>query len=309
MSAAQLEAGDGPFIRAILQDLPVAVFWIDRGGCVLGWNTEAEQLSGIPEAELVGRPVHPGPLRLDGRRTDLGTEGSSWRDRVILRRKDGRERVVDLRVVPTLDASGAVIGAVGIFLDTGPVAALATAHARLRDLACTDPLTGVANRRAIDEALSRHASALESGGPAYCVLLADLDRFKRINDAGGHPAGDQALRRVAEVLRAGCRAQDTVGRLGGDEFVIVAPATDLDAAQQIAQRLQRSLGSTAAGVVPGGEAITASFGVARARPGEPAEVLLARADAALYRAKARGRDRVETEPDSADPPATSPATP
>jgi diguanylate cyclase (GGDEF)-like protein len=160
---------------------------------------------------------------------------------------------------------------------------------RLARQAVTDPLTGLRNRRGF---LAESATALARcarAGQEVAVVMIDLDRFKSINDVHGHAAGDAVLRATAEAVAAGLRAGDLPGRLGGEEFALLLPDADLDAAAATAERLRTAL--TAAVQHPGGARVTASFGVARVGE-EGLDAALAAADAALYRAKQGGRDRV-----------------
>jgi len=169
-------------------------------------------------------------------------------------------------------------------------------QARLRDdldrsleLAVTDPLTGLRNRRY----LRRHLDTLLRANGA-AVLLVDLDHFKLINDRHGHAAGDAALRHVADCLSADLRAADVVARYGGEEFVVVLANAPSSYAAGVAERLRRTLAETMLPCLGDTQAaITASFGVAVVEAGTPANVALEAADAALYRAKTAGRDRIE----------------
>lgn len=150
-----------------------------------------------------------------------------------------------------------------------------------------DPLTGLGNRRRFDDALGAELDRHRRAGTPLTLLLIDLDRLKQINDRGGHAAGDAAIRAVGEALRGAVRSSDVAARIGGDEFAVLAPNADQAGGVALAQRVRSALARE------GGPAI--SVGVSSAREGDGARELLRRADAALYRAKALGRDRVETE--------------
>jgi diguanylate cyclase (GGDEF)-like protein/PAS domain S-box-containing protein len=153
---------------------------------------------------------------------------------------------------------------------------------RLRELARTDPLTGLANRRLWDERLAIELARAARYERPLCVAAIDLDRFKPYNDTYGHQAGDALLLNASNAWRGVLRGADLLSRLGGDEFALLLPDCDLDGAQGIVGRLQ--------GVTPGGEAgVGCSAGLVRWEPGERAEAVIARADAALYAAKADGR--------------------
>jgi diguanylate cyclase (GGDEF)-like protein len=173
-------------------------------------------------------------------------------------------------------------------------ASIALENARLhhvvRKQAITDELTGLVNRRRFNEALDDEIERSQRLGTTLSVLLADLDDFKRINDRFGHPAGDQALRDFANLLRVHLRDIDVAGRLGGEEFGVILPETDLDGALTVAERLRRHVESRSrAGDADVG--LTTSVGVAQFRSGSR-EDLLRRADEGLYRAKQRGKNCV-----------------
>jgi ammonium transporter, Amt family len=133
------------------------------------------------------------------------------------------------------------------------------------------------------------------GGP-LTVVLADLDDFKPINDRHGHHAGDAVLVGFADVIRDHVRDVDVAGRLGGEEFALLLPETDLDGARSGAERLRRSLEERDLALSDGHvERVTASFGVAQLEAGQSGDELLRAADAALYRAKAEGKNRVSLD--------------
>lgn len=164
--------------------------------------------------------------------------------------------------------------------------ALAEANERLRLLSLVDELTGLANRRSLIERLQQ--SMAQPGG--WVLALIDLDHFKRINDGHGHQAGDEVLRDFAQVLRLECQGRAVAGRWGGEEFLCLLPGLSADQAEHWADRLLERVRARrvehAAQVIP----YRISVGLALARPGEPLDHWLARADEALYRAKAAGRD-------------------
>ncbi|KQP29969.1 hypothetical protein ASF49_14960 [Methylobacterium sp. Leaf104] len=162
----------------------------------------------------------------------------------------------------------------------------------LERLANTDLLTGLDNRRRLDAALEAAIAAAEADGTEVCVILADVDHFKAINDRHGHKIGDRVLVALAAVLAEGARPADTIGRWGGEEFMIVCPRTGVDAAATLAEHLRRQIATTALPVVG---TRTCSFGVAALRPGETSDGLVTRADAALYRSKHNGRNQVTVQ--------------
>ena len=162
--------------------------------------------------------------------------------------------------------------------------------------ASTDALTGLANRRHFDEFLAEQvAIAHRYRGPIACLFL-DLDHFKRVNDTYGHQAGDEVLRMIGSILRQEMRDADLPGRYGGEEFAVVMPATNGAEGALVAERVRTAIECTLITVPELDEPlrVTASIGVAELNIGslEPAEALIARADAAVYEAKSTGRNRV-----------------
>jgi two-component system cell cycle response regulator len=159
---------------------------------------------------------------------------------------------------------------------------------RSLELAVTDSLTGLRNRRYV----MRHLEGLIRNGGA-ALLLIDVDRFKSVNDTHGHAFGDTVLRDVAERLRLHVRAVDVVARFGGEEFVVAMSPQPADDAGMVAERLRQAISGTPTRVADRVLEVTISIGVAVAIPDCTVDQLIAAADAALYRAKARGRNRVE----------------
>lgn len=162
----------------------------------------------------------------------------------------------------------------------------ASAVASLRQVARTDGLTGLANRRAFDLALGAALTTARETGRPFCVALVDLDHFKQVNDAHGHAVGDDVLRGAARALRAASRESDVVARYGGEEFTVIMPG-DLRSAHAVAERLRHAVATA-----DGPTRVTCSIGIgAWTGPDCTTEQILAAADAALYRAKADGRNR------------------
>ena len=159
----------------------------------------------------------------------------------------------------------------------------------LMQLAVTDKLTGLFNRAKLDQVLDEEIVRHNRYGTEFCVIMADIDDFKMINDTFGHHKGDAALMAFSDILRQSIRANDTAGRWGGEEFLIVLPHTSVDAAAQTAEKIRALVASGDYGEV---KTVTASFGVLAHKPGETVDDVLLRADMALYAAKRKGRNAV-----------------
>lgn len=161
-----------------------------------------------------------------------------------------------------------------------------------REVAQTDPLTFLFNRRAIIREFQNEVTRAERYGSMLSISIIDVDHFKSINDTYGHPVGDEVLRQVAYLLREGIRHPDIVGRYGGEEFIIILPSSTSKAAAEQASRLCRRMGETAIHVRKYDIHVTLSIGVAQLRIGEDTwDSLLNRADNAMYEAKKQGRGR------------------
>lgn len=163
---------------------------------------------------------------------------------------------------------------------------------QLQRKASTDQLTGLSNYASLMEELEKQVRAARKRDRPLCVMMADLDFFKRVNDSHGHLVGDQVLRHAAERIQAAVRDFDTVGRFGGEEFTVVLTNTDIDMARIIAERIREDLAGRPFHVQGLNIKITISVGGAMLRPGETKESLLERADDAMYEAKRTGRNRV-----------------
>ncbi len=183
------------------------------------------------------------------------------------------------------NADGRVTRMVGVSWDE---TALRTEARELRHRASHDPLTGLVNR---GEFLPRLQRVLQQGG-RHALLALDLDRFKQVNDSLGHAAGDAVLRQIAALLRRHVRQRDTVARLGGDEFMVLLEHCEPGKAQEVAGQLRRAVGH--AGLTYQGRplAVGVSIGLTALQPGEAADAVMARADAACLAAKSAGRDQV-----------------
>jgi diguanylate cyclase (GGDEF)-like protein/PAS domain S-box-containing protein len=328
--AAAVASRQGAMHESIVDNLNDGVYYVDTERRISYWNKGAERLTGFRSEEVVGRHCYDNILcHVDGTGANLCVrgcpllatmeDGTSRNVVVWLRHADGSRRPVATRTAPIRTPDERIIGGVEIFNDaTGLIEAQDAAEAARRD-ALTDQLTGLPNRRLLDVVLAARRDDLDRSGHGYGFLIADVDNFKVFNDRYGHDVGDVALRVVASTLRGGVRGGDALVRWGGEEFAIVAAVSDDEGMTRLASRLLSLMRS--AHVRADGQRlpVRVSIGGAIARPGEAFDQLFVRADQALLRAKATGRDRfvldgmVVTEralardPDPALDPALDPA--
>lgn len=168
----------------------------------------------------------------------------------------------------------------------------ANTHGLMQRRLRQDHLTGLLNRKALDDDLSRELGMVQRYGDDLSIVMLDLDDFKRVNDTAGHAAGDALLRETARLLLDAVRVTDRVFRYAGDEFVLLLTKTAIDHARDIAERVRERVGGIRLEAGGGTVSTTVSVGVAQAWPGEQPARLLQRVDQALYRAKGQGRNHV-----------------
>ena len=159
--------------------------------------------------------------------------------------------------------------------------------------AMTDALTGLANRRAFDAELARRLAEYQRYGKAFCLMILDIDHFKKFNDTYGHLAGDQVLRLVGDTLKTTVRTPDFVARYGGEEFAVIMPQTSLDEGSRGGERIRAGIEQAQCIYEDQKLQVTASIGVAQVAAGQSAPVLIHCADEALYRSKQSGRNQVQ----------------
>jgi diguanylate cyclase (GGDEF)-like protein len=239
-------------------------------------------------------------MKLDSIHASLRS-GLPVHEKVLNYAKGGAPYWIDMRIVPLLDAKGAITHFAAIERDV-------TMDKRRLDelefLADRDTLTGIPNRRSflnvlkteIECAQSHQGAAMQG---ALCLAFVDVDHFKKVNDEKGHAIGDSVLCGVADRLAEIVRRSDTLGRIGGEEFAVCMPRISLRDAKGIAERLRRAVAAQPFDTQSGPLAVTVSIGVSAFKRGDTLKSLIERADARMYAAKKAGRDRVRTAcPDS-----------
>ncbi len=271
---------------------------VDRGNRALQALTGGRPTTGRSLDELFAADVGPGA----GERLaslGAGERTTGWEARLL--QADGRSRWVEATLADVVGDGGAAPGQVVVHLVD--VEDRKAYEDRLRHLADHDPLTGLVNRRRLDEELRRHCDGASPGQDRGALLLLDLDNFKDVNDTLGHAAGDRLLEGVAQVLRREVRDGDVVARLGGDEFAVLSPTADRAQAIALGNRLCRAVREHARVVGGSTEAtgrVTCSLGLTLFAGGSTPESALVAADLTLYDAKESGRDRVAVYSDDVE---------
>lgn len=298
--------------RALLDNFPYKVWLKDEQGRFLAVNApfaESQGWASVSEAiGLTDFDIAPPAEAKASRAADMKVLASGEKliseERVAV---DGESRWMETFRSPVV-MEGLRIGTVGFSRD---ISERKRAETELRNLAATDPLTELANRRhfiaRLEEAFASHRREADH---MVTVLMLDIDHFKRVNDSLGHAAGDAVLKLFSALLRDELRAGDTAGRMGGEEFAVLMPRSDLAAAGVFAERIRQKVAGTVLVMEGRKVAITVSIGLASMAPDDTdAQQVLLRADNALYQAKASGRNRVECAGLGVAPPPDLPPPP
>lgn len=306
-------------LRNVLETLPVGVWIMDAQGLILQGNAEAQRIwagarfvgpdqYGVYKGWWLGsrEPIAPdewaGARAIRNGETVLGEE-------ILIECFDGSRKIIVNSAMPLRDETGRITGAISVDQDItarkedearlyeASAALDATNHelqvvlAREQRNARTDELTGLSNRRHFYELANELFAVAERYRVPLSVLLFDVDRFKQFNDRFGHQAGDNALETIAREASRHKREADVLARYGGEEFIMALPNTDIAGARILAETIRDWIAGTRVPIDGKGTTVTVSVGVAEVHPGDDAiDRAICRADAALYEAKAAGRN-------------------
>ena len=315
---------DAAFVGQLMESLSVPVFVLDTAARVTIWNRACEQLTGVAASDVLGTRDHwrsfydrerptladlvlqgrrdaepgadtcamqhlPGAGANSGGRSALAGTLSleSWCDMP----RAGKRRYLAADASPIFDARGRLSAVVETLRD---LTEEKMAQAALEQLATRDGLTGLANRRCFDNTLRAEWSRALRQKQPLSLLMVDVDNFKAYNDANGHLGGDECLKRVARAVASEMRANDLVARYGGEEFAVILPNQSLKGAAIVAERIRARVErlELPCSFAPGHVTVSIGAATALAGPDNDASQLVAIADAALYRAKHMGRNRI-----------------
>ena len=312
---------DRAFAHQMMEMLAVPIFVLDRSARVILWNHACERLTGVLAEEIIGTADHwrcfyqtPRPtladLMLQNSSRDQGSlhahqnafpaeahlTAESWCEMP----RTGKKRYLAADASPLFDDDGCLTAVVETLRD---LTEEKQAQVALQQLATRDGLTGLANRRCFDDTLHAEWTRAMRANQPLSLLMVDVDNFKAYNDTHGHLGGDECLKRIAEAVAGEMRTNDLVARYGGEEFAVILPNQSLKGAAIVAERIRRRVerlqvpGSLPSpdqeGAIPMRH-VTVSIGAATALVSNEhsASELVAIADAALYRAKHLGRNRI-----------------
>lgn len=301
------------FYRHMMDHVQNGVVFIDSEFRILDWNSAAERFTGRSVESVLHQywtPQIAGLCDVEGFQLvesecpfrELITSGVTGKRRLSIRTQGSKMIQVQIDVVPVISDRGHLCGGAMIIEDVSETAELERKIIHLRERACQDQLTKLANRGELNRQLPEFVEYHQRTGEPASVIICDIDFFKKINDTYSHQAGDDALIAFANLLKESCRETDFVARYGGEEFVMLCGHCDLNEAKELAETIRKKLQRTPIASLRN-QCLTASFGVAVVQPEDSTESVLGRADRGLLIAKESGRDQVvalgDSEPSTA----------
>ncbi|CAA7616516.1 FOG: GGDEF domain [Magnetospirillum sp. LM-5] len=287
------------FLERLLTAMPNPVWWKGLDGRYLGFNNAFATLLNADSDTWVGRSIEdvaPGDhVALSKARDEQALNGPPIAYEMELQAGDGKRQFL-VNKTAWLNERQQPAGLIGVMVDISRQKDLEN---ELRRLATTDALTGTFNRRHFMEQAAEMVAVARRHHRAASVMMLDIDHFKRINDTYGHPVGDLAIKALATTCMGALRGSDILGRLGGEEFAICLPETDLTGCRILAERMREAVAAICVEADGHQVRFTASIGIAGLEEADHSvDIVLARADQALYRAKNGGRNRVVADRDA-----------
>jgi len=297
-------ADEKNFYKEIIDNLYDGVYFVDRDRVINYWNKGAERITGYSAAQTIGRSCRDNLLNhvtASGVQlclnhcplTAVMEDGKEREVEVFLHHADGHRLPVVIRAAALRDETGRIIGAIETFSNNSSVMNTRRELREWHQVAMTDPLTGVGNRRYLEGRLSATIAEFRNNESLAGLLSIDVDHFKEFNDTYGHNTGDQVLRMVAQTMRYAVRATDTTGRWGGEEFIAILHEmqneNDLRAA---AEKVRALVQESRLDLNGQGLTVTISIGGTLLRMGDTPESLVGRADELMYQSKRAGRNCV-----------------
>ncbi|KTD32637.1 sensory box (GGDEF/EAL domain) regulatory protein [Legionella moravica] len=286
-------------MQSAIEQSPASVLIFDKNRTIVYVNPQVTQATGYTKEELYGKKtsIFHGDLTPENVYTELWQtiqSGTPWNGELLYYRKDGSRFWQSWNIAPVFDEHGAIQHFVSVGEDITEKKKL---HSLLQEMSYMDGLTGIANRRRLDDFLQDEWNRACRYKKHLTIIMTDIDFFKRYNDSLGHLAGDDALKRVAQALKNTIRrSTDLIARYGGEEFACILPDTDMEGAKLMAEALQNAVCELRLPHPDSdiSEYVTISLGLVSSIPEQGAPMnLLDLADKALYRAKILGRNRVE----------------
>lgn len=288
--------------KQMLENFYEGVYFVDADRTITFWNKGAERISGYRANEILGKHCYDNILNhVDDEGTKLCLNGCPLQrsiddgvmreSPVYLHHKDGHRVPVSIRTIPLFEGKE-IIGAVEVFTDQSDQFKQLRDLQELRTLALKDQLTGLPNRRYLNQVLESKWLEYEKLEMSFGIIFMDIDHFKGVNDSHGHDVGDQVLKMVAKSTRAALRRDDMVGRWGGEEFVIVLSDVDPDMMRTVSEKIRMLIESSVLEVDGKHVSVTVSLGVTMPFYDDSLADMIKRADEQMYESKKNGRNQV-----------------
>jgi len=292
------------FYKNIIDNLYDGVYFVDRERVITYWNKGAERITGYSAQQTVGRACRDNLLnhvtangtQLCMKNCPLAAvmqDGKPREVEVFLHHADGYRVPVVVRATALRDSTGAIIGAIESFSNNANVVDARRRLSEMSQIARTDSLTKIGNRKHIEGRLHAALAEFENTKTSAGALFIDIDHFKRVNDTYGHEIGDKVLCMVANTFRLALRSTDTIGRWGGEEFVAILYETfDEKLLFHTAEKVRRLIEASHLDVNNQTLGVTISIGATRLYSNDTPESIIQRADGLMYRSKLAGRNCV-----------------
>lgn len=290
----------------IINNLCDGVYFVDLERRITFWNKAAEDITGYKKEEIIGQCCQSNLLNhidKDGRQLCLFgcplyatmIDGHQRKDTVFLRHKDGNRIPVFVNIFPIKGNDGELVGAIEIFTPNSPVVYDDNLIEKLSNLAMSDQLTELANRRKIESYLEYQFHEKKRFDIKFCVLFLDIDNFSKFNNTYGHELGDEVLKAISKSIMRTIRKTDIFGRWGGEEFVGVFEIKNDYDATLVAEKVRMLISKSEIPYNNENISVTASIGVTLARDDDTIDSVIKRADSLMYESKKNGKNRVTSD--------------
>lgn len=288
--------------KSLLDHVYEGIYFVDVNRKISFWNQGAVRITGFCAEEIVGRHCYDNILNHvddNGNKLCFGgcplhatiEDGINRDARVYLHHKSGHRVTVKVRTIPLTD-NGITIGAVELFVDEAGEFADSFELGELREIAYRDQLTGLPNRRFLNQQLMSQLDMAQKLETTFGIAFVDIDFFKNVNDTYGHLTGDETLKMLTKTLTSGLRSSDILGRWGGEEFILILPGVDSGNISFICEKLRMLVENSSLKRAEIDLKITISIGATLMVQGDTPETIVDRADRLLYASKEAGRNRV-----------------
>jgi len=291
------------FYKRLAENAFDGMMQVDPTGTILAWNRGAERIFGYTAKQTVGTKYQKEPIQQkpeNGETTSATVpalfltikDGQIREEHVYIQHLEGYRISVLIRAIPIFDSKNNIVGAMQIFSDSRSLIAAREQRKRVSETIFFDTLTGIGDRRHIENRIKFALDDFKTTNIAFGVLFIDIDHFKKLNDKCGHLAGDKVLRFIANTLRHNLRASDSCGRWGGEEFLAVILDINLEGVKVVAEKIRKLIEQAKIQDSEKTMGVTISIGASVSLPNDTVESIIKRTDELMYKSKQHGRNRI-----------------